>query len=210
MLLLRQSLFPSLSLEAKKIFMNQAVNGFDFELFSFFILGILSLICGGVLATRKVPVSAAMMLICIFICMAGMYGLLDAHFAAVSQILVYAGAIMVVFLFVIMLLNIPTDEIKFGKLSVFEIILTAFSLVAAIALGSGVFKSNLSSFFNIPENLESNVPLVFSEAENVKNVAVTMFTQYLWPFEIVSLVILVATIGSVVISKKRSSNAGAA
>jgi NADH-quinone oxidoreductase subunit J len=181
---------------------------FDFQLFSFFTLGILSLICAGVMATRKVLVSAAMMLICVFICMAGMYGILEAHFAAVSQILVYAGAIMVVFLFVIMLLNLPPEKIQFGKLSIFEALLAIVSVVSAVVFGSGVASSQLSESWT--SAAEQNVTSwAFPVSENVKNVGISMFTQYLWAFEIVSFVILLATVGSVVISKKRGSHADA-
>jgi NADH-quinone oxidoreductase subunit J len=184
-------------------------DSFDFQMFSFVTLGILSLMCGGVLATRKVLVSAAMMLICMFICLAGMYGILDAHFAAVAQILVYAGAIMVVFLFVIMLINLPPEEIKFGKLSAFEVLLTIFAVVCAVGLGSGIAQAGLASKFSAVSEIAAG-KLAFPETENVKNVAVAMFTDYLWPFEIISFVILVATVGAVVISKKRGSHADAA
>jgi NADH-quinone oxidoreductase subunit J len=181
---------------------------FDFQMFSFVTLGILSLICAGVMATRKVMVSAAMMLICMFVCMAGMYGILDAHFAAVAQILVYAGAIMVVFLFVIMLLNLPPDEIKFGKITAFESVLALFAIVSAVGIGQGIATAGLADKFQTLSLSTSNT-LPFPESENVKNVAVTMFTQYLWAFEVVSFVILLATIGAVVISKKRGSHADA-
>ena len=75
--------------------------------------------------TRKWPVTAAMLLIVVMMLLAGMYGLLGAHFSAVAQIIVYAGAIMVVFVFVIMLLNLPPEELRYGRVTLGEIILIA-------------------------------------------------------------------------------------
>jgi len=80
------------------------------------MLGIVALFLSIVIITRKWAVTAAMMLVVFMMLLAGMYGLLGAHFSAVSQIIVYAGAIMVVFVFVIMLLNLPPAEIRYGKI----------------------------------------------------------------------------------------------
>ncbi|NBW82746.1 hypothetical protein EBR21_13425 [bacterium] len=84
----------------------------DLTLASFIVMGIAAVLLSGVMITRRWPVSAAMVLIGVMTLLAGMFGLLDAHFAAAAQIIVYAGAIMVVFVFVIMLLNLPPEELS--------------------------------------------------------------------------------------------------
>ena len=77
-----------------------------FYVFHFYFFGLISIISAIAFVTRKSPVSAAMWLVCTMFCLAAMYVMLDAQFIGTMQVLVYAGAIMVVFLFVIMLLNL--------------------------------------------------------------------------------------------------------
>ena len=178
------------------------MEGFGFDTFAFLVLGILTVFLGGALATRRTPVSAAMLLITLMVCLAGMYGLLEAHFAAVSQIIVYAGAIMVVFVFVIMLLNLPPEELRFGVLSVGEGFLALLGVITAVGLGSRVGQGLLRPLF-LSENAR---PPFFPKEESLRNVAALMFTDFLWSFEIVSFLILAAIIGAVVISKRRKSH----
>ncbi|MCA2962046.1 MAG: NADH-quinone oxidoreductase subunit J [Silvanigrellales bacterium] len=173
------------------------------ETVAFILMGLLAVALAGTLATRRFPVSAAMLLITLMVLLAGMYGLLDAHFAAVAQIIVYAGAIMVVFVFVMMLLNLPPEETRFGTLTLGEGVLTLAGLGAAVVLGTKVGHGFLRSAFQ-PTN--ARAPF-FPEPENLKNVAALMFTDYLWAFELISFLILAAIIGAVVISKKRKTHA---
>jgi NADH-quinone oxidoreductase subunit J len=177
----------------------------DLSTISFLILGVLACVLTGVMITRRWPVSAAMLLIAIFALLAGMYGLLDAHFAAAAQIIVYAGAIMVVFVFVIMLLNIPPEELRYGRVTLMEWVLTAMGVLAALWFGTRIGQGYLGS---IAEHLVPGLGRkpFFPEHENVKNVAALMFTDYLWSFELISFLILAAVVGSIVIAKKRSHN----
>jgi len=173
---------------------------------SFFILGLCSVFLSIVMLTRKWPVTAAMLLIVVMMMLAGMYGVLGAHFSAVSQILVYAGAIMVVFVFVIMLLNIPTNELRYGRVTLFEWLLIFFGVCIAVLLGTRVGQGYLM--------IESTAARAHARApyypvsfnENVKNVSSLLFTDYLWAFELVSFLILAAIVGSVVIAKKARVN----
>lgn len=182
----------------------------DLKFLSFIVMGIAAVLLSGVMITRRWPVSAAMVLIGVMTLLAGMFGLLDAHFAAAAQIIVYAGAIMVVFVFVIMLLNLPPEELRYGGVTLGEIALTAVSVLVALVLGTKVGQGYLT--LGIEQlgltAVKANDPLhraVFGPDENVKNVAATMFVEYLWSFELISFLILAAAIGSVVIAKKRSS-----
>ncbi len=184
----------------------------DLTTFSFVTLGLLAIIFSILLITRRRPVSAAMMLLVIFALLAGMYGLLDAHFAAVAQIIVYAGAIMVVFVFVIMLLNLPPEELRYGGVTLGEGLLSLLGIAFVVTLGTKIGKGALSSSMSLWDaNRAPGATLpYFPEAENLKNVAALMFTDYLWAFELVSVLILAATIGAVVIAKKRSDDARSA
>ncbi|NBX17535.1 MAG: hypothetical protein EBR09_09240 [Proteobacteria bacterium] len=183
---------------------------------SFIVMGVAAVLLSGVMITRRWPVSAAMVLISVMTLLAGMFGLLDAHFAAVSQIIVYAGAIMVVFVFVIMLLNLPPEELRYGGVTVGEMILSAAGVAVALVLGTKVGQGYLSvgieelGILKSENSLALHRPL-FGPDQNVKNVAATMFVEYLWAFELISFLIIAAMIGSVVIAKKRSAeNANAA
>lgn len=168
---------------------------------SFLIMGVFAVFLSAIMITRKWPVTAALLLVVVMMLIAGMYGLLGAHFSAVSQLIVYAGAIMVVFVFVIMLLNIPVKELNYGRLTLMEIILTAVGVVIAFVLGTKVGQGHLLANLNSLSNARAPYyPAAMNE--NVKNVAALMFTDYLWAFELISFLILAAIIGAVVIAKK--------
>jgi NADH-quinone oxidoreductase subunit J len=177
-----------------------------FESVAFLIMGVLAVFLAGAMATRRFPVSAAMLLITVMVLLAGMYGLLNAHFSAVAQIIVYAGAIMVVFVFVMMLLNLPPEELRFGRLTFGEIFLTVLGIGAALLLGTKVGQGALLSSLS----LSNPRPPFFGEKDNIHNVAALMFTDYLWAFELASFLILTGIIGAVVISKKRKHHADVA
>jgi NADH-quinone oxidoreductase subunit J len=182
----------------------------DLNFIAFIVMGIAASLLSGTMITRRRPVSAAMILIAVMTLLAGMFGLLEAHFAAAAQIIVYAGAIMVVFVFVIMLLNLPPEELRYGGITLGEIILIGVSVVLAVALGTQVGQGLLTrgmenmglAIGQTPSNART---LYFPPEENVKNVAASMFVDYLWAFELVSFLILAAVIGAIVIAKKRSS-----
>lgn len=187
----------------------------DWNFVSFVVMGIAASILSASMITRRRPVSAAMILIAVMTLLAGMFGLLEAHFAAAAQIIVYAGAIMVVFVFVIMLLNLPPEELRYGGITLGEMILIGFGVVLAVALGTQVGQGLLtrgveSMGLAIGQTPEGARPLYFPASENVKNVASSMFVDYLWAFELVSFLILAAVIGSIVIAKKRSTQNAAA
>jgi len=171
---------------------------------SFLVCGIIVIFLSVFMITRKQPVAAAMTLVVIMMFLAGMYGLLGAHFSAVAQIIVYAGAIMVVFIFVIMILNLPIKKMHFGKITIMEILIIGFSAFTAF-----LFASKAGIRYLHTSLLDDPAKVQYVEStENVKNISALMFTKYLWPFEIVSFLILVSVIGAVVIAKKekRSTN----
>ncbi len=143
--------------------------------------------------TRKNPVHSALALILTLLCLAGLYLMLYAPFVAGVQIILYAGGIMVLFLFVIMLVNLERSqkEKQFNQQ-------WAAGILAAVALGGllvAIYAKG-SRLFVRPE-------LLFPEAENTQQVGQMLYGNYMFPFEIASLLLLVAIIGAVVMAKKR-------
>jgi NADH-quinone oxidoreductase subunit J len=170
----------------------------------FFIgLGLVVLFLALLTIFSRSPVSGAMLLIVLMFLLAGMYGLLEAHFSAVAQVIVYAGAIMVVFVFVIMLLNIPEKQIPFDKPKVSECLLGGLVFLMAMVPLFLLLKHEIVFEPVVPR---LNAPYYPPETgENVKNVAALMFTEYLWSFEIISLAILISIVGAIVLAKKEGA-----
>ena len=161
--------------------------------FFFYFLSALTVISGVLVITRKNPVHSALALIVTLLAQASVYLMLYAPFVAGVQIILYAGGIMVLFLFVIMLVSIDRSirERQFNSQWV-------VGLIAAVALGGlfiAVYMKGMSVF---PEHALSVV-----ENDNTQNVASILYGQYMFPFEIASLLLLVAIIGAVVMAKKR-------
>ena len=178
--------------------------------FSFFICALVAIVLSVFMITRTHPVTAAMLLVVIMMLLAGMYGLLGAHFSAVAQIIVYAGAIMVVFVFVIMILNLPSKSFGYGRITIGEILLIGLGVLTAIFLGTKASFGYLSKLFAANSSLtlslqNSATQTNFAETENVKNVSALMFTNYLWPFELISFLILVSILGAVIVAKKETN-----
>ena len=174
-----------------------------FEQIMFWLLG------GGAVATalmvvvpplNRRPVHAAMALVVSFFFMAGLYVLLLAHLLAVLQIMVYAGAIMVLFLFVIMLLNLSNDELGQQRLTPAHWV-GLFSLLF-IAGKVGLFLTRSGD--NIPAG-EAPAHAGSLAAEGFGTVEVVgdvLFRHYLVPFELTAILLLVAVVGAVVLAKR--------
>lgn len=162
-----------------------------FEFYLFALLAIASALC---FVTRKSPVAAALWLVNVMFALSGLYVMLDAPFVAAIQVLVYAGAIMVVFVFVVMLLNL-------GQAGALADVRSAGSRLGAGAVGVALAALVLSV-------LRDKIPAVEYAAgsENVVTpIAAALFNDYLIAFEVTSLVLLVAVVGAVVLAKRRIS-----
>ncbi|HEX9051554.1 MAG TPA: NADH-quinone oxidoreductase subunit J [Anaeromyxobacter sp.] len=146
----------------------------------------------GVLLSRN-PVYAAINLVAAFFCMAGIYVLLTAHLIAFMQVLVYAGAVMVLFLFVIMLLSLGDESLVPGPSKrAMQWVGVAGALAVAGVIGSAISR--------VGDGAAANVGGAFG---TVKAVGRVLFTEYLLPFEATSLLLLVAIVGAVVVAKER-------
>lgn len=164
------------------------------QLLMFNIFGIGAVISALIMVTTKRPVRAAMSLIATMSFLAGLYVLLDAHLIAALQLIVYAGAIMVLFLFVIMLLNLEEKE---GRLAGKSILLQLIGVVVVGLL-----------FVAIANLVRMDGPLAsLGEGANqfgtTKAVGMMLFTEYLLPFEIASILLLAAIVGAVILAKRR-------
>ena len=158
----------------------------------FYVFAALTLLCGVLVVANpfsRSPVTSAMFLVLTIISMAGLFVLLHAFFLAAVQVLVYAGAVMVLFLFVIMLLDLKEEERRHIK----KLGLIA-GLISVGAITAIFFKSLLESK---PASLAG--PTVEGGTIPLGKI---LFTQYLLPFEIVSILLLVAMVGVILLSKK--------
>ena len=144
------------------------------------------------------PMHSVMLLIVSFGALAGLYILLDAPFSAVTQIIIYAGAIMVLFLFVVMLLNVPREE---------PVALTAAGVLGPAGMKIGVVLSVLLGV-QVVYGLSRLGPTWFSqdaeaaEVSSVARIGHALFTDHAFAFEATSILILVAMVGAVVIARR--------
>jgi NADH-quinone oxidoreductase subunit J len=168
--------------------------------FFFYMLAAVMLIGGILVITRKNAVHSAMALITTLLAQAALYLMLYAPFVAGVQIILYAGGIMVLFLFVIMLINLERNmkEPQFNGQWI-------VGLVAAGALGALFLAVYMKTANGLPLFIEGRIHPM--EGQNTQDVATFLFDRmggiYMFSFEVASLLLLVAIIGAVVMAKKR-------
>ncbi|MEX2181190.1 MAG: NADH-quinone oxidoreductase subunit J [Gemmatimonadaceae bacterium] len=173
-----------------------------FYSFHFYLFGLIALTSAIIFVTRKSPVAAALWLVNVMFCLAALYVMLDAQFIGAIQVLVYAGAIMVVFLFVVMLLNLgkPGDlsDIRgnAGRLAAGGVGLALLAEIMVLARAR--FPAGLT--VPVPASAES----VGGPGGIIAPVAGPLFREYLLAFELTSILLLTAIVGAVVIGKKRA------
>ncbi len=165
------------------------------EAILFYILSVGAIASAILVVTRRSPVISALYLIVNFFCLAGLYLTLHAQFIAVIQIIVYAGAIMVLFVFVIMLLNLGDERKLIDGLS--------YKKIVAVGLSAGLLTELiyiLGTSWNIlpPPNYDRA-----TEIGTVEYIGHQLFTAYLFPFEVTSILLLVAIVGAIVLAKRK-------
>ena len=161
--------------------------------FFFYFLAIMAIVSAIAVITRRNPVHAALSLIVTLLSLAGFYLMLYAPFVAGVQIVLYAGGTMVLFLFVIMLVNLEQNirEYQFNRQWL-------VGIAAALVLGA------LLLF--VYERGRDIFPRTFAampETQNTQQIGIALYGNYMLPFEIASLLLLVAIVGAVVMAKKR-------
>jgi NADH-quinone oxidoreductase subunit J len=159
-----------------------------YQEYLFYLFAALTLICGALVILNRNPVNSAMFLVLAIASLAGLFVLLHAFFLAAVQVLVYAGAVMVLFLFVIMLLDLKEEQRR--KIKAFG---AAAGVISVAAIGF-VFARSLAG---------SRLPGVANMPEgDTVELGKLLFTHYALPFEILSVLLLVAMVGVILLSKK--------
>jgi NADH-quinone oxidoreductase subunit J len=159
----------------------------------FYLFSLVAVLAGFSVVVSRNPISSAMSLVVAFFFLAANYVLLDAHFVAVIQLLVYAGAIMVLFIFVIMLLNLregaPTPVLELSRRAL-------FALAVAGLLGVGL----IAGLDVVTSDMPAGLPEGFG---TIADVGRALFMgKYFLPFEVVSVLLTVAVVGAVVLAKR--------
>jgi len=164
-----------------------------FQLFVFYLFSIVTLSSAVAVVTVRNPIYSALFLILAFFSSAATWVLLEAEFLGVVLVLVYVGAVMVLFLFVIMMLDIQVDTLKEGFIRYLPIGLLVAAAVATemiLVMKSDVFK------VDIPDP----VPL---SVNNIKALGEVLYTEYMYPFEIAAVILVVAIIAAIVLTLRR-------
>lgn len=163
------------------------------QLALFWIFSLLMLLFAAGVVLLRNPVSSAMSLVMSFVALAAVFVTLDAYFIAVVQVLVYAGAVMVLFLFIIMLLDLREEKSRRVRLSAW----------VGGGLVIGGFVSALVQVVSSLPGADAAKPAVSDpEANDVALVGFTLFRDFNFPFQIIGVLLLVATVGVVLLSRK--------
>ena len=161
--------------------------------FFFWIFASFTLVFGiGVVANRN-PVASALSLVVSFLGLSALFMSLDAYFVGIIQVLVYAGAVMVLFLFIIMLLNLQAEE----RRRINWVVAAGGTCVAIILLIQIAF-----AIRGFEPAQKPFPPLSASITDDVRNIGAALFSNYNLPFQIIGVLVLVATIGVVILSKR--------
>ncbi len=159
----------------------------------FYLFATMTLVFGVAVVANRNPVASALSLVVSFLGLAALFVGLDAYFIAVIQVLVYAGAVMVLFLFIIMLLNIQAEERR--KIN-----------FVAYAGGGLVFVVFVAQLWLVLQKFDAGkqpfAPLATVRVDDVRNIGHTLFSTHNLPFQVIGVLILVSTIGVVVLSKR--------
>jgi NADH-quinone oxidoreductase subunit J len=163
---------------------------------SFFFVFFGALVIVGTIGTvaSKNPVSSALYLVLNFFALAGLYLALEAQFIAVVQVIVYAGAIMVLFLFTIMLLNLEDERRlteKFNLKKGLAVLLSGILLVELLYI--------VGLKLDLPRKADAATPLEIGQAGYIGK---RLLTDFLFPFEVISVLLLLAIIGAIVLAKR--------
>jgi NADH-quinone oxidoreductase subunit J len=165
----------------------------------FYLFSALMLFAAFRVITARNPVHAALYLVLAFFQAAGIWLLLQAEFLAIALVLVYVGAVMVLFLFVVMMLDVNIDSIRVGFWKNFPLI-GAFGAIIALEM-SWVLIGNYRGT-EIPKMVNAVVPHAdkLAQVSNTKDLGILLYTQYLYPLEIAAVILLVAIIAAIALT----------
>lgn len=178
---------------------------FDISPFFFYLFAGAAIVFSLLTVLKKSPVSSAFSLVFVFFSFSAIYAMLGAHLIAVLQILVYAGAIMVLFVFVIMLLAADRPSLDLARSTPTMKVLVGLCAVALAGLLTWVFKG---ARYEIPKG-NFTLEAIDQAGGNTQVISELMFSQYLLPFELTSILLLAAIVGAVAIAKRKNKLKGA-
>ncbi len=164
-----------------------------FQLFVFFLFSAVTLFSAVAVVTVRNPIYSALFLILAFFSSAATWVLLEAEFLGVVLVLVYVGAVMVLFLFVIMMLDVQIDTLREGFIRYLPV-----GLMVAIAMAVELILVMKSGVFN--RDIPEPAPLSVSNTELLGEV---LYTEYVFPFEIAAVILVVAIIAAIVLTHRR-------
>jgi NADH-quinone oxidoreductase subunit J len=168
----------------------------DFERIIFWIFAVILVFAAGRVITVRNPVHAAMHLVLAFFTCAGLWLLLEAEFLAITLVLVYVGAVMVLFLFVVMMLDINVSPLREGFVKYLPLgFIVALVIFAEMGMVVGV-KHFGSEVIAIPERHGADY-------SNVREIGSVLYTDYVYPFEIASVILLVAIIAAIALTMRK-------
>ncbi|MHB8909392.1 MAG: NADH-quinone oxidoreductase subunit J family protein [Syntrophales bacterium] len=177
------------------------MDAIGFKEILFIALAIAAVVSSLLMVTRKDPIHSALWMIATFFVMAVIYLLLNAQFIAVAQVMVYAGAIMMLILFVIMLVHMERGpQCDAGGVWRSKTTRVATALITAILFGEVLFGALFSQLTGKSGDYPAEA---VNSIGNVKAVGSLLYGQYLFPFEIASILLLVGIVGAVVIAKRK-------
>jgi NADH-quinone oxidoreductase subunit J len=145
--------------------------------------------------TRRNPVHSVMFMLLLFFHIAGVFVLLNAEFLAAVQLIVYAGAILILYLFVVMLLNVDRES-KAARANAYWPWITAFGLIVLAEIALLVVRGSFPA--------DTGRIMTAAAGAGVRDLGVALYTNYLVPFEIASVILLVGLVGAVMLAKKSS------
>jgi NADH-quinone oxidoreductase subunit J len=160
--------------------------------FLFWFFAFLMLVFGAAVVANRNPIASALSLVICFMGLSALFMSLDAFFIGIIQVLVYAGAVMVLFLFIIMLLDLRAEQLR--KIN-----------YVAVAGGAAVALALFVQIFFVVRQLNSAgqpFPALNAKTDDVHNIGLLLFSNFNLPFQIIGVLVLVATIGVVVLSKR--------
>jgi NADH-quinone oxidoreductase subunit J len=169
---------------------NEVMSG---VLLIFFLLAGLAVFGAVALILQSHPIHSALSLILVMVALAGLYLLMGREFIAAVQIIVYGGAVMVLFIFVIMLLNAGEEErTNFSKLATFG------GIPLALALGGIIAAAIARSSGHLPP------PAASGAMSSTRQLSMQLFSTFVYPFELTSFLILVAILGAIVLAQREN------
>ncbi len=161
---------------------------------AFYILSAGAIVSALLTITRKSAIVSALMLVLTFCFLAAIYLTLSAQFLAVVQVAVYAGAIMVLVLFVIMLLNLESEDIRIAG---------NWKAIVGLLAALGVLAQILGMIFMTQDRLPKSISPMAPILGTTESIGRTLYTSYSFPFEMASLILISAAMGAIILAKKK-------